>query len=60
MRNGTIFLGRIVSLLSSNIIFLARLKKVYPKIHTVLEKGKERLLKVENQMALKNERLKES
>ena len=35
-------------------------KKPYPKIHTVIEKEKKRLLKLENQFAeeMKNERLK--
>ena len=34
------------------------LKKSYPKIHTVIEKEKERLLKLENQIAAKNERFR--
>ena len=34
------------------------LKQSYPKIHTVIEKEKERLLKLENQKLAKNERLR--
>ena len=39
---------------------LRDLKKPYPKIHTVIEKEKKRLLKLENQIVeeMKNERLR--
>ena len=33
-------------------------KKSYPKIHTVIEREKERLLKLENQIVVKNERFR--
>ena len=33
-------------------------KKSYPKIHTVIEREKERLLKLENQIVAKSERLR--
>ena len=37
---------------------LRELKKSYPKIHTVIEKEKDKLLKLENQAVAKNERLR--
>lgn len=36
---------------------LPELKKSYPKIHTVIEKEKKKLLKMENQAVAKNERI---
>ena len=37
---------------------LRELKKSYPKIHTVIEKEKDKLSKLENQAVAKNERLR--
>ena len=37
---------------------LHELKKSYPKIHTVIEKEKDKLSKLENQAVAKNERLR--
>ena len=37
---------------------LHELKKCYQKIHTVIEKEKDKLLKLENQSVAKNERLR--
>ena len=37
---------------------LQELKKSYPKIHTVIEKQKEKLLRLENQAVAKHERLR--
>ena len=37
---------------------LRKLKKYYPKIHTVIEKEKNKLLKMENQAVAKHERLR--
>ena len=54
------FSGGIVSLLFGHptLSSLWDFKKSYPKIHIVIEKEKERLLKLEEQIVAKNERLR--
>ena len=41
----------------SLLLIVREIKKYFPKIHTVIEKEKERLLRLENQVVAKNERL---
>ena len=54
------FLGGIVSVPFGHpsLSDLQELKKSYPKIHTVIEKEKDKLLRLENQAVAKQERLR--
>ena len=56
------FLHRIVSLLFRHPLLpdLCELKNSYPKLHTVIEKGKDKLLILENQAVAKHESLRVS
>ena len=53
-------MDRIVSLPFGHPLLsdLRELKKSYPKIHTVIEKQKEKLVRLENQAVAKHERLR--
>ena len=60
MISNTIFSDGIVSLPFRHPLLsdLRDLKKSYPKVHTFIEKEKNKPLKMENQAAEKNERLR--
>ena len=60
MISNTIFSDGIVSLPFGHPLLsdLHDLKKSYPKVHTFIEKEKNKLLKMENQAVAKNERLR--